>query len=281
MLDFMCNDSNYVMRLMGINIKQIFYNNEYVVETDDNKIYRSGTLIIATGGLSIPQIGASGFGYKIAQQFGINVIPQKPALVPLTLEPNDLSSFSNLSGTTFFGETSIMGCKVKFLENCLLTHRGLSGPAILQISSYWENNLELNINLLPNFNIKNIIIDGKSKNQKLENFLSQFFSSRFASSIVELLAIDKTISQLSNKDIDKISEFIHNFRLKPNGTLGYKKAEVTKGGIDCKELSSRNMMSKKIDGLFFIGEVVDVTGWLGGYNFQWAWSSAVAVAENF
>lgn len=281
MLDFMCSDSNNVLRIMGIKIENVIYDNQYIITMSNNIIYCSDTLVIATGGLSIPQIGSSAFGYKIAQQFGINVITPKPALVPLTLDPKDLQNISSLSGVSFFSETSIVGKKVKFLENSLLTHRGLSGPAILQISSYWDSNLELNINLLPTLNIKDILKTNKAKNQKLENFLSQFFSSRLATSIVELLGIDKTVSQLSNKDVSKIYQFIHNFQLKPNGTLGYKKAEVTKGGIDCGELSSKNMMSNKMNGLFFIGEVVDVTGWLGGYNFQWAWSSAVALAENF
>jgi predicted Rossmann fold flavoprotein len=280
MLDFMCNESNNVLRIMNVKIEHIEYNDKYIITTFDNKTYTSECLVIATGGLSIPQIGASPFGYKIAEQFGINIIPPKPALVPLTLDPKDLDNISQLAGTSFLSETSILGSKIKFLENSLLTHRGLSGPAILQISSYWDNGKELTINLLPTILIKEHIIHHKTSNQKLSTFLSQFFSSRFANNIVGLIGIDKTLSQLSNKDIEKINQFIHNFKIKPNGTLGYKKAEVTKGGIDCKELSSKNMMSNKQSGLFFIGEIVDVTGWLGGYNFQWAWSSAISMADN-
>jgi predicted Rossmann fold flavoprotein len=277
LLDSLGNDSK-VKRCMGVSIlcveKEL---SGFKVATSIGD-FVSESVVIATGGLSIPQIGATGFGYNIARQFGHNIIKTDAALVPLALSPEELQYLSPLSGTSFFSSASIN--KTNFQENTLITHRGLSGPAILQISSYWSGGVAISLDMLPNMNITEELSANRSSNKLLENFLAQFFSMRLASSLCAMLQINKSISQLSKSDIHKISNFIHNFTIKPTGSLGYKKAEVTKGGVDCKELSSKSMMSNKVEGLFFIGEVVDVTGWLGGYNFQWAWASAFAAAQN-
>lgn len=267
-----------VTRKMGVTIKQVEkISSGFEIQTTIGKLY-SETLIIASGGLSIPQIGATGFGYNIAKQFAIPVITPKPALVPLALSPEDARYFTPLSGTSFF--SSVSTANKSFNENTLLTHRGLSGPAILQISSYWEPGNAITINLLPTTDITALLLEHKSSNKLLTNFLQQFFSERLTQSISQLIQINKPISNLSKLEIQRIEQFIHNFSVKPSGTLGYKKAEVTKGGIDTKFISSKNMESTNIEGLFFIGEVVDVTGWLGGYNFQWAWASGYACGNS-
>lgn len=278
LLDKLCRQ-NKVKRLMETMVKQIKQiEGQFIIETSRNK-FSSQKLVIATGGLSIPQIGASGFGYEVAGQFGIKTIPTTPALVPLTLQPKDLQHLSPLAGISFMGEASIK--KTTFRENCLITHRGLSGPVILQISSYWHPGETIRINLLPDISIADEITAQRSSNRQLSNFLHDYFSGRLAESLCKILGFDKKLSQLSNQDIRQLVELIHNFKIIPSGTTGYKKAEVTRGGIDTKELDSKTMMAKKVENLYFIGEVVDVTGWLGGYNFHWAWASAAAAASSF
>ena len=272
------NDENKVCRKMGVSIINIEKTLSGFSVATTIGYFNANSLVIATGGLAIPQIGATGFGYDIAKQFNMNIITPKPALVPLTLSSNELQHLAQLSGISFFSQVAIG--KTNFQENTLITHRGFSGPAILQISSYWDTNINININMLPNIDIKDEINNYRASNQQLENFLSKYFSQRLAKSICTIIQINKQISQLSNVEINRIHEFIHKFTITPTGTLGFKKAEVTKGGVDCKELSSKTMMSNKVEGLFFIGEVVDVTGWLGGYNFQWAWSSAFVAAQS-
>jgi|SRR6185437_1971458 len=278
LLDHLCNTNNVTrkMSVKALNVTKI--PSGFEITTDNVGIIHSETLIIATGGLSIPQIGATGFGYNLARDFGLNIIKTEPALVPLALDPEQLQYFSPLSGSSFFSQTKID--KTSFLENTLITHRGLSGPAILQISSYYSGGTSLQIDMLPTQNIVQLINENRKSNKLLSNFLTLFFSSAFANSLCKMLQLDKQLCQLSNKDINQINELVHNFIITPSGTLGYKKAEVTKGGVDTKELSSKTMGSSKIDGLFFIGEVVDVTGWLGGYNFQWAWASAYAAGSS-
>ena len=277
LLDQLCTNGN-VIRKMGVEIYNVIkLMTHFQVETNLG-VFTSETLVIGSGGLSIPQIGATGFGYNIARNFNINIIPTAPALVPLTLHDKDIAAFSSLAGNSFFSQTKID--KISFLENSLITHRGLSGPAILQISSYWNGKDNITINMLPSHKIRQLIDNNRSTNVLLSNFLSQFFSHKLALSICEMLHLNKQLSQLSNKEIDHIEEYIHNFKIKPSGTLGYKKAEITKGGINTSELSSKTMMSNKVEGLFFIGEVVDVSGWLGGYNFQWAWASAYVCANS-
>lgn len=278
LLDYLCNTYKVVrkMEVKILNVAQI--PGGFEISTNGIGTIHTETLVIATGGLSIPQIGASAFGYNLARDFGLNIINTKPALVPLALDPEQLQYFGPLSGTSFFSQTKIN--KNSFLENTLITHRGLSGPAILQISSYFNGSETLEIDMLPNDDITELISENRSSNKLLNNFLSNFFSEQIADNLCKIMQLNKPLCQLSNKEIHQVNGLIHKFAVIPSGTLGYKKAEVTKGGIDCTELSSKTMMSRKVDGLFFIGEVVDVTGWLGGYNFQWAWASAFAAGNN-
>ncbi len=264
---------------MNCNIKQIEHSNHFIVDTSPG-VYTAECLVIATGGLSIPQIGATAFGYNLAKQFNLNIVPTSPALVPLTLDPKDLQYLSQLSGVSIDTLVNIDD-KISFRENTLFTHRGLSGPAILQISSYWHQGQRIYFNLLPEQNINQLIIEYKRSNKLLSNLLSQYLSTRIVDQLFNLNNIvDKSISQLSNSEIIKLDQALHKFNLIPSGTVGYKKAEVTRGGVSTADLDSRTMMAKSINGLYCIGEVVDVTGWLGGYNFQWAWSSAYAAASS-
>ena len=233
--------------------------------------FTSDTLVIATGGISIPQMGATDFGYKIAKQFSLKLTKTVPALVPFTLNEK---SYSELSGLSI---DSIVGCNnTSFRENILFTHKGLSGPAILQVSSYWNEGDEITIDLLPGIDVNQIINEHSVNKTELLNVLAKFFPKRFAEKWCELNFPSKPVNKLSGKEIELIEELLHNWKLVPKGTEGFGKAEVTKGGVDTNELSSKTMESKRVPGLYFIGEVVDVTGWLGGYNFQWAWASGFA-----
>ena len=273
LLDYLCTSVG-VIRKMYASVNQIDKSATGFSIYSTEGVTNSETLVIATGGLAMPQVGASAFGYNIAKQFGMNVIKPEPALVPLALDPNDLLKFNDLSGISF--ESVVSTNDISFAESTLLTHRGLSGPAILQISSYWNHCNTININMLPSQNIVELITQHKTSTKLLSTFLHQFLTHRLSDSMCKIIGINKQICQLSNKEIATIATFIHELSLKSTGTLGYKKAEVTKGGIDTTMLSSKTMESKSVPGLYFIGEVVDVTGWLGGYNFQWAWASAYA-----
>lgn len=233
--------------------------------------FTSDTLVIATGGISIPQMGATDFGYKLAKQFGLRLTKTVPALVPFTLNEK---AYSDLSGLSI---DSIVGCNnISFRENILFTHKGLSGPAILQVSSYWNEGDEITINLLPATDVNQLINEHSVNKTELVNVLAKFFPKRFAEKWCDLNFPTKPVNKLSEKDIEMIDKRLHNWKLVPKGTEGFGKAEVTKGGVDTNELSSKTMESKRVPGLYFIGEVVDVTGWLGGYNFQWAWASGFA-----
>ncbi|MBM4222486.1 MAG: NAD(P)/FAD-dependent oxidoreductase [Gammaproteobacteria bacterium] len=243
--------------------------------------FESQSLVIATGGLSIPQIGASDFGYKIAEQFNLNIIPPRPALVPLLLHEEELSALKGLSGLSAPAYVSFN--KRVFLENILITHRGLSGPAILQISSYLEPESAphtIQIDLLPYDNLEEFFkINRKSKKTPLShlrtllpNRLVDYFAERNSD-------LTRSITDLSNEALRKIVAQFKVFCLEIAGNEGYRKAEVTAGGLDTKELSSKTMEVIKVPGLYFIGEVVDVTGWLGGYNFQWAWASGFVAGQ--
>ena len=278
LLDHLCQE-NHVQRKMNTSVLKIDKTTTGFELSTTQGSFNCAKLVIATGGLAIPQIGATGFGYQIAQQFNLNVIPTAPALVPLTIAPQDLPNYTQLAGISFLSETSLG--KIKFIENSLFTHRGLSGPAILQISSYWNPGNKININLLPSQNIIELIQHQRSSNKLLSNFLSNYFSQKLSHSLCDLLRFDPPLSQLSKTQLSAIEKLIHNFQICPSGSEGYKKAEVTRGGVDTNELNSKDLQSKHVAGLYFIGEVVDVTGWLGGYNFQWAWSSAYAAASNF
>lgn len=278
LLDHLCQE-NHVQRKMNTSVLKIDKTLAGFELSTTQGTFNCSKLVIATGGLAIPQIGATGFGYQIAQQFDLKVIPTAPALVPLTITPQDLPNYTQLAGISFLSETSLG--KVKFVENSLFTHRGLSGPAILQISSYWNPGNKIAINLLPSQNIIEQIQLQRSSNKLLSNFLSNYFSQKLAHCLCDLLRFDPPLSQLSKAQLSAIEQLIHHFQICPSGSEGYKKAEVTRGGVDTNELNSKDLQSKHIAGLYFIGEVVDVTGWLGGYNFQWAWSSAYAAASNF
>lgn len=236
--------------------------------------FTSESLVIATGGISIPQMGATDYGYKISKQFGIKLTKTVPGLVPFTLNEK---SYSELSGLSI---DSVVTCNgTKFRENILFTHKGLSGPAILQISNYWNEGDEISIDLLPEIDLLSLIEESIPNKTELVNVLAKIFPKRFAEKWCELNFTSKPVNRLSEKEIDQIIDILHNWKIIPKGTEGFGKAEVTKGGVDTSELSSKTMESKKVSGLYFIGEVVDVTGWLGGYNFQWAWASGYAAGQ--
>lgn len=237
------------------------------------QLYRCQSLVVATGGLSIPKMGATPLGYQIAEQFGIRVWPTSAGLVPFTLQPDDKNKYSALTGIA-------VPCRVEnrnrsFAENLLFTHRGLSGPAMLQISNYWQPGDVLAIDLLPELDISEELKLRRRQKQKvsLKTLLAEFLPRRLVTCFIDegLLAI--AAAALSDAEIDRIAGQLHCWMIKPNATEGYRTAEVTLGGVDCDAISSKTMASRMVDGLFFIGEVLDVSGWLGGYNFQWAWSS--------
>jgi len=277
MLKAECEKAN-VLLLNNTNIESISKSQHYITKTSST-IYESESLVIATGGLSIPKIGASKFGYDIAKQFGLNIIATLPALVPLTFSDDILKECKELSGLSV--ESQVSYKKTFFEEGMLFTHRGLSGPSILQISSYWKLGEHIQINLSPNQNIFSFLEEKKqiSPKQDINSILSELIPKRLATMICNQLEISGRIADMSKKLISLISEFINSWTIKPTGTEGYRTAEVTLGGVDTNELSSKTMMSKNNQGLYFIGEVVDVTGHLGGYNFQWAWSSGFVAGK--
>jgi predicted Rossmann fold flavoprotein len=237
-------------------------------------------LVIASGGLPIPKMGATDFALRFARKYGMKIIETAPALVPLTITGKDEEWYAQLSGNSVFCEVS--NACISFEENILFTHWGLSGPAILQISSFWRRGEEININLLPRQNITNLIEEERRTNGKLllSTFLSRIYPKKFTDALAKFLPIDKQVASLTKTELEHIHQTIHLFKVKPAGDKGYDKAEVMRGGIDTAELSSKTLESKKVRGLFFGGECVDVTGWLGGYNFQWAWASGFVIAQN-
>lgn len=238
------------------------------------------SVVIAAGGLPIPKMGATDFGLKIAKQFGLKITETAPALVPLTITGKDADWYAKLSGNSIFCRVS--NNKISFEENILFTHWGLSGPAILQISSYWKPGEQIRIDLLPNDNITEIIQSQKLVNGRktLLGLLSDLFTRKFADALDKYLPVEKNLASLTKEDLILIDKQIHKFDVKPAGDKGYDKAEVMRGGVATDELSSKTLESKKVPGLYFGGECVDVTGWLGGYNFQWAWSSGFVIAQN-
>ncbi|AKE94114.1 NAD(P)/FAD-dependent oxidoreductase [Cronobacter sakazakii] len=238
-------------------------------------------LVIASGGLSMPGLGATPFGYKVAEQFGLKVLPTRAGLVPFTLHKPLLEQIQTLSGVSVPAVVTADNGTV-FRESILFTHRGLSGPAILQISSYWQPGEWVTVNLLPDTDAAAFIDEQRAAhpNQSLKNTLAMLLPKRLVECLQSLGQIpDVTLKQLNSRQQQELLETLHGWRVQPNGTEGYRTAEVTLGGVDTHELSSRTMEARNVPGLYFIGEVVDVTGWLGGYNFQWAWSSAWACAQ--
>ena len=241
--------------------------------------YQCESLVVATGGLSIPTLGSSPFGYHLAEQFGLNVYPTRAGLVPLTLQPHDKQKLEGLSGISV---EAIASCNnASFQENVLFTHRGLSGPAILQISSYWRPGDELSIVFLPQINLHATLQQARSEspNTILKTILATYLAKRILPAFYIEEILDKPLKQLSGKQLLEAANLLQNWSIKPNATEGYRTAEVTLGGVDCNEISSQRMEAKKVPGLFFVGEVLDVSGWLGGYNFQWAWSSGWAAGQ--
>lgn len=232
------------------------------------------SLVIACGGKSIPKMGATGFGYELAAQFGLRMVETRPALVPLTFEPNLLSRIAPLAGVAV--DTNVACGKARFSEAMLFTHRGLSGPAILQISSYWREGEEITVAMLPDRDVFAQLRTARTRNgkQALQTVLAAFLPRRLAQFALETAEPGNgTLADLSDRTLQRVSDAVNAWRVKPSGSEGYRTAEVTLGGVDTRDLDSRTMQARSVPGLYVIGEVVDVTGWLGGYNFQWAWSS--------
>ncbi|MBB3120432.1 NAD(P)/FAD-dependent oxidoreductase [Pseudoduganella violacea] len=256
----------------------------FVLDTDSGTI-QAGAVVIATGGLSIPKIGATDFGYRVAKQFGLKLVEPRPALVPLTFDAAAWAPFVPLAGIALEVEVETGTLKgrnatgARFREDLLFTHRGLSGPAILQISSFWQPNTPIVINLLPEMDLAQTLIEGKATLKKqLGNVLAQWLPARLAEGLLQAhgFAADARLADLPDARLRQLGQAVNQWSLLPNGSEGYRKAEVTRGGVDTRELSQQSMMAAKVPGLYFIGETIDVTGWLGGYNFQWAWASGVA-----
>jgi predicted Rossmann fold flavoprotein len=237
------------------------------------------SLVIASGGLSIPTMGASPYAYKVAEQFGISVWPTRAGLVPFTLQPEDKDRFAELSGIGF--DCIIENSRQSFRENILFTHRGLSGPAVLQISSYWQPGEAITINLQPEKNILEALNEHKKQQpqKQLNSVLSEYLPKRVVEAFLLPEMAIKKLQTISLRELEMVAQQINAWTIKPNGTEGYRTAEVTLGGVDCDALSSKTMAVNVIPGLYFIGEAVDVTGWLGGYNFQWAWASGWAAGQ--
>jgi len=290
MLRTECDESG-VKRFMTCEISDIQYTvdegqakpngHRFHVKTSRDD-FNGTSLVIATGGLSIPKAGATPFGYHVAEQFGIPITKLKPGLVPLTVAPDDWKSYADLTGVSL--DVSVSFGKQSFRENMLVTHRGLSGPAILQISSYWQHGQPLHIDLLPGSDMAAILTEQKTSKKLLSNYLIQWFPKNFSdvwcAQLAEKIGVEnKPLNQYNDKQRKLIAEQLHDWQVTPSGTVGYTKAEVTCGGVDTRALSSKTMECIKVPGLYFIGEVVDVTGQLGGYNFQWAWASGFAAGQ--
>ncbi len=257
-------------------VKSVEKKEFFEIETSSGK-FSGESLVMATGGLSFPKIGATDFGYRIASQFGLKIVETRASLVAL-VAANESQNFSKLAGVSI--DATISNGKQSFRENILFTHRGLSGPAILQISNYWQREKTVSIDLSPTAEVLNLLNQNRESRQNLDNFLSRILPNRFAEIFTADNFSNKPLNQLSNKDIENIAEKLNNWQIKFSDTEGYDRAEVTLGGVDTSELSSQTMESKRVKNLYFIGEVADVTGWLGGYNFQWAWSSAFAAGQS-
>ncbi len=275
MLEKECADAG-VDIATGCHVTDVHKGEQFSVTTDAEEI-KSESLVIATGGLSIPKMGATDFGYRLAKKFGLNVTFTRPGLVPLTFDKEDVLFFNELSGASLDAVVSCNG--TSFRENILFTHRGLSGPAILQISSYWNRGDEISVDLSPDVDLLEYLKGKHSAVAELSTVLSGIFPTRLAKQWCERYVPTKPILHFSFKELAAIADQLHHWNLVPQGTEGYEKAEVTCGGVDTNELSSKTMEAKKAPGVFFIGEVVDVTGHLGGYNFQWAWASGFVAGE--
>ena len=255
----------------------------FVINTEQGEVL-AHNVVIATGGLSIPKIGATDFSYKVAQHFNLKVIEPRPALVPLTFDAASWEAFVPLSGISLEVdiETGEKKNKIIFREDLLFTHRGLSGPGVLQISSYWQAGQAIRVNLLPEIDVAQDLIDAKMTSKKnLANYLSAYLPARLVDGLLLAHGFsgDLRMADMQDKRLKLLGDKLNRWELLPSGSEGYKKAEVTRGGVDTRELSQQSMMVNKVPGLYFVGEAVDVTGWLGGYNFQWAWASGYAAGQ--
>lgn len=250
----------------------------FVVKTTRGE-FKADSVVIATGGLSIPTMGASPFAYKVAEQFGLRVWPTRAGLVPFTLHTEDKTRLTELSGVSV--DSLVSHPKKQFRESMLFTHRGLSGPAILQISSYWQAGEAVTINLLPDISLYDYFkhLRQASPLKQIKTVLTEKLPRRLVELFIRPELADKKIADASNRDFEQLAQHLQQWEVRPNGTEGYRTAEVTLGGVDCNSLSSKTMEVTAVKGLYFIGEAVDVTGWLGGYNFQWAWSSGWAAGQ--
>ena len=266
---------------MPVSVEGVSRENDvYLIETSAGQI-RAQQLVIASGGLSIPKIGATDFAFRIAKQFGIKIIEPRPALVPLTFDEASWQRFVPLAGIALEVdiETGDKKARGHFREDLLFTHRGLSGPAVLQISSYWQNRTALTLNLLPQLDVAQELLNMKNQVKKnLGNIVSQWLPARLAEGwlLANDFSLDARLADMPDKQLRRLGESLNRWEVSPNGSEGFRKAEVTIGGVDTRALSQQSMMVNAVPGLYFIGEAVDVTGWLGGYNFQWAWASGTA-----
>jgi hypothetical protein len=253
--------------------------NEFYVKLNSGAV-KARSLVVATGGLSIPKIGATGFGFQVAKQFGLNVLEQRPGLVPLVFDQELLSRCKTLSGLSL--DARVTHAETDFQEGLLFTHRGLSGPSILQISSYWRDAQPVSVDLSPSHDATLHLINGKIKQPKQDvaTCLADILPKRLAAELCDLVGVFGRLADRSDKHLRQLGQLVNGWLVTPNGTEGYRTAEVTLGGVDTNELSSQTMQAKNISGLYFIGEVVDVTGHLGGYNFQWAWSSGFVAGQH-
>jgi predicted Rossmann fold flavoprotein len=251
---------------------------DYIIKTTSED-FRSQSLVIATGGLSIPKIGATSFGYEAARQFGISIITCRPSLAGIVFNNKDMKDFNDLAGVSIDAEVKCGG--KSFRENILFTHKGLSGPAIIQISNYLKEKEAIYIDLLPGINFSSLVTEWKNESPKaeLKNLISRHLPKKLALRLSDLYSLERPVIQFSDKELKVLQNRFQNWEVFSAGTEGYDKAEVTLGGINTNELSSKTFEAKKEKGLYFIGEVIDVTGWLGGYNFQWAWSSGFCAGQ--
>ena len=275
MLEAECREARVDVRI-NCRVEKVEKPLDFRIQTSQGPL-TAKSLIIATGGLSFANLGATDFGYRMARQFGLKLRPPQPALVPFTLDPTSQKDFGELSGLSI--DAVVSNQQASFRENILFTHRGLSGPAILQISSFWQSGESIDLNLFPGRSAHDLLMAERREKKELITVLSQHLPRRFTQTWCDCFASSKPMLHYSSAELESIARQLNRWSIRPAGTEGYAKAEVTVGGVDTSELSSKTMESRKVPGLFFIGEVVDVTGWLGGYNFQWAWASGHAAGQ--
>ncbi|MFM6976400.1 MAG: NAD(P)/FAD-dependent oxidoreductase [Sphingobacteriaceae bacterium] len=281
--EHLCRDLDQEIRCNAEvqSVKPIEEGFEVIFEQNgQKKSLKTPKVVLASGGLPIAKMGATDFALRTARSFGLKITETAPALVPLTITGKDAEWYAQLSGNSVF--CRVYNDVISFQENILFTHWGLSGPAILQISSYWRPGQTFTIDLLPDRSILALIEEERAKGGKqlLVNFLANIYTKKLAEAMGKFLPLDKNLASLNKTDLETLEQLIHHFRVKPAGDKGYDKAEVMRGGVSTDELSSKTLEAKQVPGLYFGGEAVDITGWLGGYNFQWAWASGYVIAQN-